>query len=173
MLRDGSANFDVFDLHPYGDSYAVPAMIDTCRAQLAAHGCPQPIVASELFQMHRPDETPRLIAWQRMAFTQPKEPLPFDLSWPWPHNKAHVVDATGISVPATVTDGTVHVRIGATLDRCIRITAGTDADLDIFEAMLPEALRGSGRIERSSGCRDEIPAAKNSIPKSRRNLTRR
>lgn len=31
----------------------------------------------------------------------------------------------------------------APLDRCIRITAGTDADLDIFEAMLPEALRAA------------------------------
>jgi len=34
-------------VHPYGDPYTVPGLIDTCRAQLAAHGCPQPIIASE------------------------------------------------------------------------------------------------------------------------------
>jgi histidinol-phosphate aminotransferase len=28
----------------------------------------------------------------------------------------------------------------APLNRCIRISAGTDADLDVFEAVLPEAL---------------------------------
>ncbi|KZB79178.1 hypothetical protein [Amycolatopsis regifaucium] len=47
VLRDGSEYFDVFDIHPYGDAYEVPALIEACRTQLAAHGCRQLVVASE------------------------------------------------------------------------------------------------------------------------------
>jgi len=31
----------------------------------------------------------------------------------------------------------------APLDRCIRVSAGTKADLDVFEEMLPEALKAA------------------------------
>jgi histidinol-phosphate aminotransferase len=31
----------------------------------------------------------------------------------------------------------------APLDRCIRVSAGTEADLDVFEEMLPEALQAA------------------------------
>ena len=31
----------------------------------------------------------------------------------------------------------------APLDRCIRVSAGTKTDLDVFEAMLPEALKAA------------------------------
>ncbi|NIH83784.1 hypothetical protein [Amycolatopsis granulosa] len=47
VLRDGSEYFDIFDIHPYGDAYQVPALVQTCHTQLAAHGCRQPVVASE------------------------------------------------------------------------------------------------------------------------------
>ncbi|MEV6253374.1 hypothetical protein AB0L97_08970 [Nocardia sp. NPDC051911] len=47
VLRDGAEHFDVFDIHPYGDPYTVPELVRACRAQLAAHGCEKPVVASE------------------------------------------------------------------------------------------------------------------------------
>ncbi|MGV9614312.1 hypothetical protein [Nocardia xishanensis] len=47
VLRDGAEHFDVFDIHPYGDPYDVPELVRTCRAQLVAHGCEKPVVASE------------------------------------------------------------------------------------------------------------------------------
>ncbi|WP_228003214.1 hypothetical protein [Nocardia australiensis] len=47
VLRDGAEHFDVFDIHPYGDPYTVTGLVRACRVQLAAHGCRQPVVASE------------------------------------------------------------------------------------------------------------------------------
>jgi hypothetical protein len=47
VLRNAGEYFDVFDVHPYGDAYAVPELVRACRTQLAAHGCEQPVVASE------------------------------------------------------------------------------------------------------------------------------
>jgi hypothetical protein len=39
--------YDVFDIHPYGDPYRIPALIEACRRRLAAHGQRKPIAASE------------------------------------------------------------------------------------------------------------------------------
>ncbi|QFY13116.1 hypothetical protein GBF35_46990 [Nonomuraea phyllanthi] len=47
ILRDGRDHFDVFDIHPYGDPYRIPELIDACRRQMARHGYGRPIVASE------------------------------------------------------------------------------------------------------------------------------
>lgn len=50
------------------------------------------------------------------------------------------------AVMAALIERDVFVRMPgvAPQDRCIRITAGTDADLDFFEAILPEALHATG-----------------------------
>lgn len=50
------------------------------------------------------------------------------------------------AVMAALIERDVFVRMPgvAPQDRCIRVTAGTDADLDFFEAMLPEALKTAG-----------------------------
>ncbi|MET9251695.1 hypothetical protein [Nonomuraea sp. NPDC003709] len=50
--------FDVFDIHPYGDSYQIPALIEACRRQMGAHGYAKPIAASE-FNGPMPTSFPR------------------------------------------------------------------------------------------------------------------
>jgi hypothetical protein len=47
ILRDGGKDFDLFDMHPYGDPYAIPALIEACHKQMAVHGYSKPIAASE------------------------------------------------------------------------------------------------------------------------------
>ncbi|NEW48175.1 hypothetical protein [Nocardia cyriacigeorgica] len=47
VLREAAAHFDVFDVHPYGDPYMVPSLVQTCRAQMAAHGYDKPVVVGE------------------------------------------------------------------------------------------------------------------------------
>ncbi len=47
VLAGARDRFDVFDIHPYGDPYQIPAMIDACRRLMVAHGYCKPIVASE------------------------------------------------------------------------------------------------------------------------------
>ncbi|MCI2418802.1 beta-galactosidase [Saccharopolyspora sp. K220] len=47
ILRDGGPDFDVFDIHPYGDPYQIPAMIQACQRQMAKHGYDKPIAATE------------------------------------------------------------------------------------------------------------------------------
>ncbi|MGW7531111.1 hypothetical protein [Amycolatopsis sp. NPDC054798] len=81
VLRGGSERFDVFDIHPYGDAYEVPALIEACRTQLAAHGCGQPVVASEHagplptdFPENLPYLAETLAAHQRQFLGE--EPLP-------------------------------------------------------------------------------------------------
>lgn len=50
-------------------------------------------------------------------------------------------------VLAALIDRGIFVRMAgiAPLDRCIRVTAGTETDLDLFEAALPEALTAADR----------------------------
>ncbi|WP_040754361.1 hypothetical protein, partial [Nocardia transvalensis] len=47
VLSEAAEFFDLFDVHPYGDPYAVPALVRACHAQMAAHGYDKPVVASE------------------------------------------------------------------------------------------------------------------------------
>ncbi|PXX68643.1 hypothetical protein DFR70_102327 [Nocardia tenerifensis] len=47
VLRATGEYFDVFDVHPYGDPYLVPALIDASRSQMAIYGYQKPVVAGE------------------------------------------------------------------------------------------------------------------------------
>jgi hypothetical protein len=47
LLREGGEHFDVFDVHLYGDAYAIPDLIQACRQRMGAHGYHKPIVAGE------------------------------------------------------------------------------------------------------------------------------
>ncbi|MEU9021799.1 hypothetical protein [Actinomadura sp. NPDC048394] len=47
IIGEGRDHFDLFDLHPYGDPYAIPALIQASRALLAAHGAHKAIVVGE------------------------------------------------------------------------------------------------------------------------------
>ncbi|WP_329244436.1 hypothetical protein OG417_47810 [Actinoallomurus sp. NBC_01490] len=47
IVRGGGDQFDLFDVHPYGDPYAIPALIEACGSLLAAHGAVRPIVVGE------------------------------------------------------------------------------------------------------------------------------
>lgn len=47
LLRESAADFDVFDLHLYGDLYAITANIDAVRQKMAALGYQKPIFCGE------------------------------------------------------------------------------------------------------------------------------
>ncbi|MEV0614767.1 hypothetical protein AB0I81_15665 [Nonomuraea sp. NPDC050404] len=47
ILAGAGGCFDVFDLHPYGDPYQIPALTEACRRRMGAHGYVRPIAASE------------------------------------------------------------------------------------------------------------------------------
>ncbi|MBF6175795.1 hypothetical protein [Nocardia blacklockiae] len=47
VLREAGAYFDIFDVHPYGDPYAIPGLVQACHTQMTAHGYDKPVVASE------------------------------------------------------------------------------------------------------------------------------
>lgn len=60
--------FDVFDLHPYGDPYQIPALVEACRRQMGAHGYDRPIAASE-FNGPMPTAFPANLPYLREALT--------------------------------------------------------------------------------------------------------
>ena len=47
LLRESADDFDVFDLHLYGDHYAIPANIEAVRQKMAALGYQKPIFCGE------------------------------------------------------------------------------------------------------------------------------
>lgn len=47
VLAGARDDFDLFDVHLYGDPEQVPEMIDTSRAMMRAHGYQKPVVAGE------------------------------------------------------------------------------------------------------------------------------
>lgn len=47
LLRESPADFDVFDLHLYGDLYSIPANVDAVRLKMAAQGYQKPILCGE------------------------------------------------------------------------------------------------------------------------------
>jgi hypothetical protein len=47
LLRESAADFDVFDLHLYGDLYAIPTNIDVVRQKMAVLGYQKPIFCGE------------------------------------------------------------------------------------------------------------------------------
>lgn len=47
ILRRGNDFFDVFDVHPYGDAYAIPALVEACRSVMTTHCTVKPIVVGE------------------------------------------------------------------------------------------------------------------------------
>jgi len=47
LLQEGGADFDVLDIHLYGDPYVIPETIARWRGRLAAFGLDKPIVAGE------------------------------------------------------------------------------------------------------------------------------
>lgn len=47
IVREGDGLFDLFDLHPYGDPYAIPALVRACENFMATHGTVKPIVVGE------------------------------------------------------------------------------------------------------------------------------
>jgi hypothetical protein len=61
ILRDGCAYFDVLDVHPYGDPYQIPTVVDTAHRILAGLGHPKPIVIGE-YNGPFPFELPALTA---------------------------------------------------------------------------------------------------------------
>lgn len=63
IVEHARDNFDVFDLHLYGDPYLIPELIAQARVLMAAHGYQKPVVAGEyngpvVFQY--PDEVGRI-----------------------------------------------------------------------------------------------------------------
>jgi hypothetical protein len=57
-------DFDIFDVHLYGDPYAIPDRIAAARALMAAHGYQKPVVAGEYngpLLMQYPDVFPEIV----------------------------------------------------------------------------------------------------------------
>ncbi|WP_209667292.1 beta-galactosidase [Amycolatopsis magusensis] len=64
IIRDGGAHFDVFDIHPYGDPYGIPAVVEAAHRALARHGLRKPVVIGEYngpFPFAQPGLRPRLV----------------------------------------------------------------------------------------------------------------
>jgi hypothetical protein len=47
IVQHARDDFDVFDVHLYGDPYDIPAAVEACRALMAAAGYQKPVVAGE------------------------------------------------------------------------------------------------------------------------------
>lgn len=47
VVRGGGDHFDLFDVHPYGDPYVIPALVKACEALMTAYGTAKPVVAGE------------------------------------------------------------------------------------------------------------------------------
>ncbi|MGW4058122.1 hypothetical protein ACWEGE_07575 [Amycolatopsis sp. NPDC004747] len=64
IVSGGGACFDVFDVHPYGDPYLVPAVVAAAHRVLAEHGLAKPVVLGEYngpFPFALPELRPRLV----------------------------------------------------------------------------------------------------------------
>lgn len=47
IVANARDDFDVFDVHLYGDPYGIPAAVEACRALMASAGYQKPVVAGE------------------------------------------------------------------------------------------------------------------------------
>ena len=47
VVRGGGDHFDLFDVHPYGDPYRIPALVERCDALMTAYGTRKPVVVGE------------------------------------------------------------------------------------------------------------------------------
>jgi hypothetical protein len=92
IVRGGGDHFDLFDVHPYGDPYAIPALIEACRSLMAAHGAVRPIVVGEhngpmptAFPENRPHLGPVIAEYQKIFLGRTALPdggLAFDRETP-------------------------------------------------------------------------------------------
>ncbi|KDN21992.1 glycoside hydrolase family protein [Amycolatopsis rifamycinica] len=77
IVSGGGACFDVFDVHPYGDPYLIPAVVAAAHRLLAEHGSAKPVVLGEYngpFPFALPQLRPRLVGlWSGVGAAEAAE----------------------------------------------------------------------------------------------------
>ena len=74
ILSQTGEVFDVFDIHPYGSPYMIPAIVDSIRATMQAYGYEKPIVVGEYngpLPFEYPEAFPALADVMQSGATKP------------------------------------------------------------------------------------------------------